>query len=127
MTSSMHTTMSVFQVIEHTIPGQHIREHAQSIKGKHGGPLRIAIKQYVPIDQVDPVPDNAVTIIGSPGNGSPKEVYEPLWEDLYKELKEKEIPLRGIWMADFSNQAGSALMNEDILGDRSKSCLQLGL
>ncbi|GAD98777.1 toxin biosynthesis protein [Paecilomyces variotii No. 5] len=108
-----------FKVIEHVIPGQHIREYPQSIKGRQETALQLSIKQYVPTDRPDPVPDNAVTIIGVPGNGSPKETYEPLWEDLYNQLKKQSVPLRGIWVADPSNQGASGILNEDIQGDQT--------
>jgi hypothetical protein len=110
-----------FQIIEHIIPGQHIREYPHSTKGKQETPLQLAIKQYIPLDRPTPVPDNAITIIGSPGNGTPKETFEPLWQDLYAELKRKEIPLRGIWIADISNQGASGVLNEYIQGDQSIS------
>lgn len=64
--------MSAFKIVEHTIPGQHIREHPHSIKGRQEAALHLAIKQYIPLDQPHPIPDNAVTVIGVPGNGSPK-------------------------------------------------------
>lgn len=110
-----------FQIIDHTIPGQHIREYPHSTKGKQETPHHIAIKQYIPLDRPTPIPENAITIIGSPGNGSPKEAYEPLWQDLYTELIHKGIPLRGIWIADISNQGASGVLNEDIQGDQSTS------
>jgi hypothetical protein len=110
---------STFTVIEHVMPGQHIREYPHSIKGKQETPLQLAIEQYIPLDRPTPIPDNAITIIGSPGNGSPKEIYEPLWEDLYTELKKKGIPLRAIWIADISNQGASGTLNEHVQGDQS--------
>jgi hypothetical protein len=110
-----------FKVIEHVIPGQHIREYPQSVKGRQEAPLQLAIKQYVPVDLSDPVPDNAVTLIGVPGNSSSKELYEPLWEDIYEQLKKQSVPLRAIWVADPSNQGASGVLNEDLQGDQSTS------
>ncbi|KAJ5212047.1 toxin biosynthesis protein [Penicillium cinerascens] len=109
--------MSVFKIIEHNIPGQHIREHPHSIKGRQEAVLQLAIKQYIPVDQSDPIPDNAVTVIGAHGNGAPKELFEPLWEQLYVYLKKCSVPLRAIWIADVSNQGASGVLNEDIQGD----------
>jgi hypothetical protein len=66
---------SSFKIIEHVIPGQHIREYPHATKNGRNQetPLKIAIKQYVPLDQADStIPDNAVTIIGAHGNGFPK-------------------------------------------------------
>lgn len=110
-----------FKIIEHVLPGQHIREYPRSIRGRQETPLQIAIKQYVPVDADQPVPENAVTIIGAVGNGFPKETYEPLWEDLHGQLKKQGVPLRSIWVADASNQGGSAVLNEDLVGDQSMS------
>ncbi|KAJ5291897.1 hypothetical protein N7478_001148 [Penicillium angulare] len=108
-----------FQIVEHTLPGQHIRDYPNSTKESQETVLQIAIKQYIPLDLPMPIPDNAVTIIGAPGNGTPKELYEPLWEDLYAELKQKQIPVRGIWVADISNQGASGVLNEYTQGDQT--------
>ncbi|KAK2734201.1 hypothetical protein FQN57_001855 [Myotisia sp. PD_48] len=109
-----------FKIIEYVLPGQHIREYPHSINGRQETPVQLAIKQYVPLDaeRLGPLPANAVTIIGVPGNGSPKEIYEPLWEDLYGQLKKLAVPVRGIWVADTSNQGASAVLNEDVQGDQ---------
>ena len=48
-----------------------------------------------------------------------QEIYEPLWEDLYAQMKQHSIPLRAIWVADVSNQGASGVLNEDIQGDHS--------
>ncbi|KAJ5594735.1 toxin biosynthesis protein [Penicillium hispanicum] len=109
--------MSSFQIVEHIIPGQHIREHPHSVNGRQETALQLAIKQYIPLDQPNPVPDNAVTVLGLHGNGFPQELYEPLWGHLYAHLKKQSVPLRGIWMADVSNQGASGVLNEDIQGD----------
>ncbi|KAL2808068.1 putative toxin biosynthesis protein [Aspergillus granulosus] len=111
--------ISPFKIIEHVLPGQHIREYPLSINGRQETPLQFAIKQYIPLDQPSPISDNAVTIIGVPGNGSPKEILEPLWEDLYCQLKKQSVPLRGIWVADVSNQGASGVLNENVLGDQT--------
>ncbi|RAH75552.1 putative toxin biosynthesis protein [Aspergillus aculeatinus CBS 121060] len=110
---------SPFHIIEHSIPGQHIRDHHHAIKGRQETALRLAIKQYIPVDRPGPIPEHAVTIIGAHGTGFPKEIYEPLWEDLYAQLKQHSIPLRAIWVADVSNQGASGVLNEDIQGDQT--------
>jgi hypothetical protein len=46
-------------------------------------------------------------------------MLEPLWEDLYAHLKRQSVPLRGIWIADVSNQGASGVLNEDVQGDNS--------
>lgn len=132
---------SVFNVFEHVLPGQHIREYVHSINGPQETMIQLAIKQYIPKDRLDPVPKNAITVIGTHGTGFPKvcillalctwkkepvrhrvlttkkELYEPLWEDLYLKLKKNSTPLRAIWVADISNQGASGILNEDIQGD----------
>lgn len=134
---------SVFNTVEHILPGQHIREYVHSINGPQETSIQLAVKQYIPKDRLDPVPKDAITIIGTHGTGFPKvciflalctrekelvqhkvlttkkELYEPLWEDLYAKLKKNSIPLRGIWVADVSNQGASGILNEDIQGDTS--------
>ncbi|KAF7589198.1 hypothetical protein BBP40_004686 [Aspergillus hancockii] len=110
-----------FKIIEHVLPGQHIREYYHSVKGRQESIIQIAIKQYIPLDLLDPISKDAITIIAVPGNAAPKEAYEPLWEDLYACLKEHSIPLRGIWIADVSNQGASGVLNEHVQGDTSMS------
>ena len=62
----------VFNVVEHVIPGQHIREYPNATKHSQEETLKLSIKQYIPLDTVDRVPQNAVTIVGLHGNGFPK-------------------------------------------------------
>ena len=62
----------VFNVFEHVIPGQHIREYPNATKRSQEDALKLSIKQYVPLSAVDHVPHNAVTIVGLHGNGFPK-------------------------------------------------------
>ncbi len=58
-----------FEVEEHVIPCQHIREYAQATKSE--GQLRMAVKQYKPNGGHGSNP-NAITIIAAHGNGIPK-------------------------------------------------------
>lgn len=106
-----------FSVIEHVIPGQHIREYPNATKLREEDVLQISIKQYVPLNRSTPVPDNAVTIIGAHGNGFPKETYEPFWADLCSNLQSRNVEIRGIWIADTSNQGASGILNEQLQGD----------
>lgn len=62
---------SLFRVIEHTSPCQHIREYPRGTKRRQEDNLRIAIKQYTPRNASPTNPD-AVTIIAAPSNGFPK-------------------------------------------------------
>ncbi len=61
-----------FDVVEHVIPGQHIREYPNATKHHQEDVLQLCIKQYIPRNIVHPIPENAVSIIGAHGNGFPK-------------------------------------------------------
>ena len=131
-----------FTVIEHVVPGQHIREYPGATRHSQEDILKIHVKQYVPANAPDSIPTNALTIIGAHGIGFPKvgqtcvcrehtlaqstdcpqETYEPLWEDIYFRLQSHGIHVRSIWMADCSNQGASGVLNENIQGDSSKPC-----
>ena len=62
----------VFTVVEHVIPGQHIREYSNATKHNQEDVLQISIKQYIPINQPDEPRHRPLTIIGAHGNGFPK-------------------------------------------------------
>lgn len=62
-------TSTYFQIHEHSIPGQHIRGYPGGIRTSQEDVLYIAVKQYVPVDRVEPVPEDAITIIGLHANG----------------------------------------------------------
>ncbi|KAJ5371705.1 Alpha/beta hydrolase family-domain-containing protein [Penicillium concentricum] len=108
--------MSYFQVTEHTIRGQNIRERPGAVKAGHERDIRLAVKQYVPFDNPSPQ-EGDVTIIGAHANGFPKEVYEPLWDDIYERLCSQNKRIRAIWIADVAQQGKSGILNESILGD----------
>ncbi|KAL4740558.1 Alpha/beta hydrolase family-domain-containing protein [Aspergillus similis] len=108
--------MSHFRVIEHTVQAHHIRERLGAVKPGHENELRLAVKQYIPLDNPDPK-DGDVTLIGAQANGFPKELYEPLWEDIYERLQSHNRRIRSIWIADVVQQGQSGVLNEKILGD----------
>ncbi|KAL4773452.1 Alpha/beta hydrolase family-domain-containing protein [Aspergillus nidulans var. acristatus] len=108
--------MSHFRVIEHTVRAHHIRERQGAVKPGHENELKLAVKQYVPLDNPDPK-DGDVTLIGAQANGFPKELYEPLWDDMYERLRSHNRRIRSIWIADVVQQGQSGIMNEGILGD----------
>jgi hypothetical protein len=62
---------NLFHVIEHVLPGQHIREYPRGTSVKQEDTFRLAVKQYIPVDNPNPQPGD-VTIIGAHGNGFPK-------------------------------------------------------
>ena len=63
---------TAFTTVEHVINGQHIREYPNATRHRQEDAFQLAIKQYVPLNVPNPVPENAVTIIGVHGNGFPK-------------------------------------------------------
>ncbi|KAF9884291.1 hypothetical protein FE257_001921 [Aspergillus nanangensis] len=91
--------MSHFRVIEHTARCQNVRERLGAVKAGHENELKLAVKQYIPID-----------------NPCPKEVYEPLWDDIHEILRSHNRRIRSIWIADVAQQGQSGILNESILG-----------
>jgi hypothetical protein len=62
---------SVFEIREHTLECQHIREYARATTRSQEDVLYLAIKQYIPLDNLHPQAGD-VTIIGAHANGFPK-------------------------------------------------------
>lgn len=63
--------MSHFRVIEHTARCQNVRQRPGAVKAGHESELRLAVKQYIPIDNPHPK-EGDVTIIGAHANAFPK-------------------------------------------------------
>ncbi len=61
----------LFRVEEHVVPSQHIREYPRATADKQEDVLNLAVKQYTPLNNLDPQPGD-VTIIGAHANGFPK-------------------------------------------------------
>ncbi|KAK2595435.1 hypothetical protein QQS21_006845 [Conoideocrella luteorostrata] len=101
----------LFNIKEHVIGGSHIREYARATSDDQDAILKLHIKQYTPKDNPSPSKGD-VTIIGSHANGFPKEMYEPLWDDLHQELKKHGVRIRGIWIADCAWQGQSGVLNQ---------------
>lgn len=62
---------SVFEIREHTIECQHIRQYARATCTSQEAVLHLAIKQYIPLDNQHPK-EGDITIIGACANGFPK-------------------------------------------------------
>ncbi|PYI09745.1 hypothetical protein BO78DRAFT_362200 [Aspergillus sclerotiicarbonarius CBS 121057] len=103
-----------FSVTDHIIPGCYIREYPGSTVGQEDQ-LHLHVKQYTPLDLPDPVPADAVTIIAAHAVAFPKELYEPLWDELLVRSKQANFHIRGIWIADVSDMGMSSVLNEDKL------------
>lgn len=107
---------SPFEIKEHKVEAQHIREYPNATAHSQEEVLYLAVKQYIPKNNPSPKPGD-VTIIASHANGFVKELYEPLWEDLLKDLNARGVGVRGIWIADVAWQGQSGILNEDNLGN----------
>ncbi|KAF1984194.1 alpha/beta-hydrolase [Aulographum hederae CBS 113979] len=106
---------SPFQVIEHVVPGQHIREYARAT-ATIDGPLDLVVKQYIPLDNPRPQWGD-LTIIAAHGSGLPKELYEPLLEEIHQRSKTAGFQIRSVWFADAAHQGASGMLNEPNLGN----------
>ncbi|PKY03318.1 hypothetical protein P168DRAFT_298120 [Aspergillus campestris IBT 28561] len=101
----MSSVSDIFRVIEHAVPSHRQNEA-----------LVLSVKQYIPLDNPNPRSDDVI-IIGAPGNGHVKELYEPLWEELYLRSKTAGFRIRSIWIADGTHQGKSGILNKGRLQD----------
>ncbi|OAA70252.1 hypothetical protein ISF_02226 [Cordyceps fumosorosea ARSEF 2679] len=107
---------AVFDIKEHVIPGEHTREYARAKANSQEDTLVLHVKQYTPKGNGAPQKGD-LSIIGAHANGFPKELYEPLWEELVKELSSKGVRVGSIWIADCAWQGQSGILNKAKLGD----------
>ncbi|KAF5027302.1 hypothetical protein F66182_596 [Fusarium sp. NRRL 66182] len=105
-----------FTIKEHTIEASYIREYARATSHSEDEKLWLHVKEYSPKDNLNPQKGD-VTIIGAHANGFPKELYEPLWEELYHEAKHRNVRIRSILIADAAWQGQSGVINQDALGN----------
>jgi hypothetical protein len=110
--------MSLFRVIDHRFPCQYVREYPRATSTCQEDVLYLAVKQYVPLSNPKPKPGD-VTIIAASANGFPKELYEPLWDDLLARITNNPYgwQTRSIWIADVAQQGESGLINGPVLGN----------
>ncbi|KAF2460932.1 Alpha/beta hydrolase family-domain-containing protein [Lineolata rhizophorae] len=119
-----------FRVDCHVFSGQHVRGYPHATIDGQEEELKLVVKQYRPFDNLNPKPGD-VTIIGAHANGFPKELYEPLWDELYKRSKGCGFNIRAIWIADAAHQGESGVLNENKLGnepnwfDNARDLLQM--
>ncbi|KAH7017229.1 Alpha/beta hydrolase family-domain-containing protein [Ilyonectria destructans] len=107
---------SQFRIVEHVVNCSHTREYVGATAHGDDDLPKLAVKQYIPLNNGEPRPGD-VTIIGAHANGFPKELYEPLWDDLQKRAASYGFRIRAIWAADCWNQGSSGIFNERILGN----------
>jgi pimeloyl-ACP methyl ester carboxylesterase len=108
--------MNNFNVIEHTILSSYVREYAFATVRDQDDELLLHVKQYVPYKH-DDHQTNQVTIIACGALGFPKEIYEPLWEELWQRSRSRNFSIHSIWTMDPVNIGISATLNEGKLGD----------
>ncbi|KAJ5549322.1 hypothetical protein N7513_006556 [Penicillium frequentans] len=101
-----------FTITEHVVPGCHIREYPGSTVNQEDV-LELHVKQYTPKNQILPDPSDAITLIAAHGVALPKELYEPLWDELLE--KATGFRIRSIWVADCASMNMSGVRNEDKL------------
>ncbi|KAK6387539.1 hypothetical protein LTS17_000808 [Exophiala oligosperma] len=109
-------SISHFRVLEHIVPAQHTRHWPRGTEIGYENSLKLAVKQYVPLRNPNPSPGD-ITFIAAHANGFPKELYGPLFEDLYEELSKLGRKIRAIWIADIVHQGQSGVLNENALGN----------
>jgi len=105
-----------FQVNTHKFPGQHIRQYPGATRHREEDVLYLEAKQYVPLNNPNPQ-EGDITILATHAVSFPKELYEPLLDDLIEQSKQHGFRIRSIWMADASNQGASGVLNEHTQGD----------
>ena len=105
-----------FECIPHEIEASHIRQYPRATAHSQEAELRLAVKKYRP--RREPRPGD-VTILACHANGFPKELYEPVWDALYRHTESGNAPwrIRGIWIMDVANQGDSGVLNEGKLGN----------
>ena len=67
---------ALFDIKEHIVEAQHIREYPRATANSQEDVLRLSVKQYIPKNNPHPIPGD-VTIIGAHANGFVK-VSNPL-------------------------------------------------
>ena len=121
---------NLFKIVEHIVPCQHIRDYPQATACEQEDVMHMAVKQYVPLDNPNPRLGD-VTLISTQACGFPKELYEPLWDELLTCTKRRKFRIRSIWIADLAQQGQSGVLNEELLGnepswnDHSRDLLHL--
>ncbi|EMC96223.1 hypothetical protein BAUCODRAFT_467173 [Baudoinia panamericana UAMH 10762] len=105
-----------FLVKAHRFPAQHIREYSGGLRSRDEDIIYLEAKQYIPRNNLE-AHESDLTILAAHAIGFPKELYEPLWDDMLKQWNYSSLRIRSIWIADASNQGASSALNEAIQGD----------
>ncbi|KAK3644237.1 hypothetical protein LTR56_009774 [Elasticomyces elasticus] len=94
----------------------HVREYSGATRHSEEDILYLEAKQYIPLLNGTPQ-EGDVTILAAHAIGFPKELYEPLFDDLLTQSVYHGFRIRSIWIADCSNQGASGVLNEQAQGD----------
>lgn len=70
----------LFQVKEHIVPSQHVREYPRATYTSQDEALFIVVKQYIPRDNLNPSTGD-ISIVSAHANGIPKVPYEEPMND----------------------------------------------
>lgn len=101
-----------FTVHRHVFPGQHVRQYAGATRYREEDPQLLEAKQYTPSSNQLPQ-EGDVTIIATCAVSFPKEMYEPLGDDLLMHCENEGLRIRSIWCVDKSDHGASAVLNEN--------------
>lgn len=113
-----------FHKRHHIVDASHIRQYPKALATDQHDALKLAVDQFTPKDNPNPSRGD-VTLIAAHANGVGKELYEPLWDDLYEATQRTgHVKIRSIWMMDVSWQGESAVLNEQKIGDDRKCSMQ---
>ncbi|KAJ5888769.1 hypothetical protein N7495_008810 [Penicillium taxi] len=105
-----------FEILSYLIPVIPYREYPHAIIDEEKG-VKLSVKQYIPHRTTDSSNEEApLTIIAAGGLGFPKELYEPLFEELLHRARSCGVTIRSIWIADMFNLGESGVVNQDNLG-----------
>ncbi|KAK5172659.1 uncharacterized protein LTR77_002779 [Saxophila tyrrhenica] len=114
--SSSTMPFTKFQIKTRVFPGQHIRNYPGATRTKEEEVQYLEVKQYTPLTNLDPQ-EGDITILATCATGFPKEMYEPLWDELLTHCSTQGLRIRSIWCLDKSDHGGSGILNELTQGD----------
>ena len=73
---------NLFDVYQHVVPGQHVREYPGATCNGTSELLELSVKQYVPKEQMALQSTKTITILAAGGNGFPKVQLPNLRSDI---------------------------------------------
>lgn len=136
-----------FTLTKHTFPGQHIRHYAGGTRHRDEDVQYLEATQYKPLNHLEYREGDITIIgtcairsvfrVWAPSvaileylklsaymltadnrwRSFPKEVYEPLWDDLFDHCESHGIGVRSIWTVDKSDHGASGILNEHTQSD----------